>query len=1039
MVSAKQGIRRQRRRTLQSATTTAAAADRLVQQIVERLRGSPGDSSNVTPTAIKELVGSSTPELIADRLSNAALECAKRGEVDLEAKLAELALDVARKGIGGKTLSVARCLDLLVDAKRRMKDFATAIALCQEALQIREAILDKRHLDVAENLRLLGELEHEVGNHRAAKSLLIRALAIRRAGLGPTDQAIGRTLSSLARAEIALGDFAAAVPHCQEALRIKTAEFGEQHPQLIDPLNMLATACCWSGRDAESLLASERAMAIVEANFGVEDERLVLSLCNVSQAALCLGRHHQAYSAAARALNIQSKRGAECDPTTARAAAALGSVMLEIGELHGAEELFESALRILQEFGASRRETAQALVNLGLVHAKLGNDQSARDQLENALALVRGEAGGASTAGIIANLALVNGRLGDRSKALVLHRQALQIDRRRLGEASEDVGLNLLAIGTLECGESGEELGLDNLIEGMAILLSGDDPSHLAQGYRALGEVLGRRSKSAAIFFEKLAINGLQTMRREIAVFEPSLERAFIGTREHAYRGLGDALIAGGRLPEAQQIITMIKEQELFQLTRGAFAAPRTQASLTPFEDRWRRRIDDIRDQIKSSCAAVGGERTGNSRRANSKRLREALRDACATLVDCLRLLRADFERLEPTADEQAPPTPNSSKQIIVMKPAANIALVHYLLAPTDLRIMLTTADFDRAYHVGLAEGEINRLVYAMRSAIQEQSEEFMPAARRLYTILVAPFVRDLASTQTQTLALALDGVLRYLPMAALHNGARYLVEDFSLLVATSAIDPSPAKRGTTATEIRGVGLGASRSFDGRPPFPGVREELAAVIRDTDASTGVVPGIIRLDEDFTAAALREALASDNAIVHVASHFAFAVAQELASYLQLGDGTRLTLAELRQMPFDGIDLVTLSACNTAVAAGHHQSGREVEGLGALVRGQGARNVVATLWPVADLTSAALMRVFYQNRYTRGLSLPEALRQAQVSLLRGEIKAEPLPRVRGLIDPDDELVAAGHNDAEPDHPFFWAPYVLMGDAVALSPSS
>jgi CHAT domain-containing protein len=99
-------------------------------------------------------------------------------------------------------------------------------------------------------------------------------------------------------------------------------------------------------------------------------------------------------------------------------------------------------------------------------------------------------------------------------------------------------------------------------------------------------------------------------------------------------------------------------------------------------------------------------------------------------------------------------------------------------------------------------------------------------------------------------------------------------------------------------------------------------------------------------------------------------------------------------------------VVLSACDTAMGGGHRQSSREIEGLGPLVHRRGARNVIATLWPVRDFTTTAIMRWFYENWYLHKLAPPEALRQAQLSLLR--------------------------SDTNWNHPRFWAPYLLMGQS-------
>jgi hypothetical protein len=356
--------------------------------------------------------------------------------------------------------------------------------------------------------------------------------------------------------------------------------------------------------------------------------------------------------------------------------------MLEIGELHRAQELFTRTLNILHELGGYPRETAQTMINVGLVHAKLGEYEFARQRLEQALALLRAAAAGASIGIIVENLAVLNSRLGDQTRALALHQQALQIERRRLGETSEDVGLNLLAIGRLQCSLGRDAPGLETLMQGMTILLKCDDPNYLAEGYRALAKVLGRRCKTVEIFFEKLSINVLQSLRRGIVTFDTALERAFVGTREDAYRSLGDTLILGGRLPEAQQVITMIKEQELFQLTRGSVETRRTQASLTLFEDLWCQKIDDVRSKIKASCDVTRQDRNSVSKRIESKKLRETVIRASAELRNFLQRLAADFARIEATADEQTSPARDPANSISGSRPAAGVAVVNYLLAP---------------------------------------------------------------------------------------------------------------------------------------------------------------------------------------------------------------------------------------------------------------------------------------------------------------------------------------------------------------------
>jgi CHAT domain-containing protein len=240
------------------------------------------------------------------------------------------------------------------------------------------------------------------------------------------------------------------------------------------------------------------------------------------------------------------------------------------------------------------------------------------------------------------------------------------------------------------------------------------------------------------------------------------------------------------------------------------------------------------------------------------------------------------------------------------------------------------------------------------------------------------------------------------------------------------------------------LGLGVSKAHGERiPALPGVVEEIHGIIKDRANSTGVLPGTIKLDEQFTQEAMLSGLRQRPPVVHVASHFQFTPGNETNSALLLGDGTFLSLAQIKSLPnvFGGVELLTLSACNTATGGGG-ASGKEVEGFGVLAQRQGAKAVVASLWPVADRSTKVLMQDFYRLREAKpDTTKAEALRQAQLRLLRGETTTE-VATTKGST-PDRQIVhdvkpeAASKPRFMPDpkkpysHPYHWAPFILIGN--------
>ncbi len=145
-------------------------------------------------------------------------------------------------------------------------------------------------------------------------------------------------------------------------------------------------------------------------------------------------------------------------------------------------------------------------------------------------------------------------------------------------------------------------------------------------------------------------------------------------------------------------------------------------------------------------------------------------------------------------------------------------------------------------------------------------------------------------------------------------------------------------------------------------------------------------------------------------------------------LPTDDGGLLTGNVIAHLPLSHLELVVLSGCETGAGV---TGGDGAVGLQRAFHLAGARNVVASLWPVDDQGTAALMKLFYYYQYREGLTPHEALRQAQLALLRNPHELPPLAQLRG---PNFQLAAQQLNrDARPAarlSPRHWAGFMLSG---------
>jgi CHAT domain-containing protein len=358
--------------------------------------------------------------------------------------------------------------------------------------------------------------------------------------------------------------------------------------------------------------------------------------------------------------------------------------------------------------------------------------------------------------------------------------------------------------------------------------------------------------------------------------------------------------------------------------------------------------------------------------------------------------------------------------------------LAQYFILDDKVAILLTTPNAVVAREAIIPRQKLNELILNFRKVLSNPAVDPELQAEVLYKVLIDPIAADLHQAGAKTLMLDLDDTLRYLPFAALYDGKDYVIENMSVVMVTEAVRDKLAAQ-ANPEEWKVWGLGITKSGPGYEALPYAGVELNGIA----GQQGVLAGKVMLDKAFTEGSLRDGLDLSYPIVHIASHFQFTPGSMDDSFLLLGDGSHMTLAEIRnKLNFSSVELLTLSACETALgddSVAHH--GVEVEGLGALAQQAGAKAVLATLWPVADESTAALMRALYQAHKVDHLDKAESLRQAQLALLHGTVKAASGSAERRGLTRKTET-AAGRpfkidSNAPYAHPFYWAPFILMGN--------
>ncbi|MBW4690937.1 MAG: CHAT domain-containing protein [Lyngbya sp. HA4199-MV5] len=339
----------------------------------------------------------------------------------------------------------------------------------------------------------------------------------------------------------------------------------------------------------------------------------------------------------------------------------------------------------------------------------------------------------------------------------------------------------------------------------------------------------------------------------------------------------------------------------------------------------------------------------------------------------------------------------DKAQQIDQVDPTATV--VYPIILPDRMAVILSTAGQPLRYYVTQTsradiEQTLNKLLVGL-NPVSDQKERDQ-ASQQVYNWLIRPAEADRAFKQTKTLVFVLDGRLRNIPMSALYDGQRYLIEKYA--VALSPGLQLMAAQPFQQHQIQAIVGGISQARSGFSALPAVESEVQD-ISNTVSSSKLVNG------EFTSAALADRIKQSSAnVVHLATHGQFSSRQE-DTFLLTWDG-RVGVKEFAELlrtrgsaSSKAIELLVLSACDTATGDDH-----AVLGLAGLAVKSGARSTIAALWSVKDKAAAMLMTRFYDQLQKSGNTKAEALRQAQINLI---------------------------HETDFHDPFFWSAFILVGN--------
>lgn len=839
-----------------------------------------------------------------------------------------------------------------------------------------------------------------------------RLLTIREHIQGPEHQNTGATVNDLAQLHQSLSDYTSAEPLYRRALSISEKTLGQEDPGTATTLINLAALYSSVGDYPKAEPISRRALTIFEKSLGSEDITTAGGMNNLAGIYESMGRYSAAEALYRRALAIFER---ELGPSeeTALALNNLATLYSSMRQHRRAEALHRRALAMLEKtLGPDHPHVIPILTNLARSYISINNYAKAEPLTRRAVALCETALGAEHpwTASSLDTLAAIHVSKREYAKAEPLYRRALLIARRNVD---------------------------------------------LAAATQAERQQLAMSQAHRAYLDKWLAITKLTDVAAE-TVFEELLEwKGAVVARQWAARVLRNDLRSSGNA-EALQVYSNLEN-----VTRRLASVAGSAIDVRNLGVDRQNELSDltaVKERLEQELATLS---------ANYRRQRSEIRRTVSDIRNALPQHAVLLDFVQYGFSSAARPANESRLAVLVVGSTQPVVRVELGSAN---RVTQAVEVWRETFGTGERGRDATRVI---RSLVWEP---LTPHLGNASLLLISP---DGALNRFPFGALRVGQPERYLveDSAVVTIPAPRLLPDLTILkgaanpalLSVGDIDFDASPIAFRVSGLEGLSFGEQAQVKRSSPrttdvrwraLPATGPEAETVAKLFEARFKDGPALRLVGLEANEAALRTH-APRVSYIHLATHGYFTPPQIRSALL--GDASRWTVREIeRQGVFgwnpgllsgivlaganrqlepnadDGIltalevsaldltqvELVVLSACETGLGA--TAGGEGLLGLQRAFATSGARSVVASLWKVPDGATRRLMESFYENLWNKGLSPSEALRHAQLWMLRQSPMSLAWNPPQSVTAPTGGPLAAS-NDLSP---FYWAAFVLSG---------
>jgi CHAT domain-containing protein/tetratricopeptide (TPR) repeat protein len=656
-----------------------------------------------------------------------------------------------------------------------------------------------------------------------------------------------------------------------------------------------------------------------------------------------------------------------------------------LGQYQKMIDFFQQSLVIYKKMGNRYGEGA-TLGDIGAAYNVLKQPQKAIEYYQQSIVIAKQMKALHTEGSALNGLGSSYKDLGDYQKALASYQQGLNIftQNKLLGDDYE-IGDLLNNLGVVNSLLGQNQTAIVYYQQSLAIFKQLSSRKGEADTLNNLGKLFAKlKQPELAILFYKQSVNLRESIRKDIRGLSKEEQKSYLATVEETYRNLADLLLKQDRILEAHQVLDLLKVEELNEYLKTVRGNAQTSQGV------------DLQ-RPEQNIIALATELTDLQQKDRENKLSETEQQRLAQLVQTerdqnkqfnsflnspeIKKLITELRRVEEQQNLNLASYRKLQKDVLTQVP--NAVLLYPLILDDRLELIIINAKTPPLRRtVKIKREQLNQEIVDFLSDLRDSgSEDVKVPAKKLYKLLIQPFETELQELKIDTIIYAPDGQLRYIPLSALHDGKQWLVEKYRINNITAESLTSFAPKPLAKPHIFAGAFGGKSGVKTQEGFIG----LPATITEVQKIASLFPNTTTFTEAAFSKQITATKANSHTILHLATHGQLSVGTPEDSFILFGNGEKATIREIQDWSLSNVDLVILSACQSGIGS-KLGTGVEILGLGYQMQAAGARVAIASLWKVDDTGTQALMTAFYSELQKGDVTVTEALRRAQVSLIK-----------------------------------------------------